>query len=247
MTTHESIHPRDLSLFFGSGEDDAPAPRPRSIRAAAQPPPNSGPAAVSEFGNPANPVDGLADGPSDAELVESARQGNRADFGRLVDRYQKRAAWVAFRLLGNREDALEVCQEAFIRAWSRLPDLKEPEKFGAWLLRTVTNQSLNYRRDHKGDSANVPLDDALTAEAAIPGRPVPDGPSANMSADELGRAAKAAIDQLPYKQRMALILFGLEGMPQQKVAETLHTSVEAVKWHVFQARKKLRDMLKDFF
>jgi RNA polymerase sigma-70 factor (ECF subfamily) len=190
---------------------------------------------------------------TDAELVGDALAGNRGAFGQLVDRYQKRAAWVAYRLLGNREDALEVCQESFIKAWSRLADLKEPEKFGSWLLRTVTNQSLNYRRDRRGGSGALSLDDAMSgegggrdAQTTIPGRSVPTGPAADMTASELSRAAREAIDRLPHKQRMALILFGLEGLPQQQVAEVLHTSVEAVKWHVFQARKKLREMLRNY-
>lgn len=194
----------------------------------------------------------------DAGLVIAARGGDREAFSRLIERYQKRAAFVAYRLLGSRDDALEVSQEAFIRAWSRLEDLKEPHKFAGWLLRTVTNLSLNYRRDRRKWDA-VSLDDSPDggsadgsgfdtrerSEPGLPGRTIPPSAPAQLAAQELADAARAAIDRLPAKQRMALLLFGIDGLPQQQVAELLETSVEAVKWHVFQARRKLKEMLKD--
>ena len=67
-----------------------------------------------------------------------------------------------------------------------------------------------------------------------------------LESEEMGRKLQWALGQLPEKQRMAIILFTIEEMPQKEVAETLHCSVEAVKWHVFQGRKKLKDLLKGY-
>jgi len=185
-------------------------------------------------------------GPSDAELVHRARAGDRNSFGVLVDRYQKRATSVAYRLLGNRDDALEVSQDAFVKTWERLNDLHEPGKFGAWLLRTVSNLSLNFRRDRK-PTVPLPMEPSdRSDEPRSPNRSAEAQPLAQASADELSEAAAEAMRKLPEKQRMALVLFAMEGLPQQQVADVLDTSVEAVKWHVFQARKKLREMLARF-
>ena len=84
--------------------------------------------------------------PTDAELVIAARRGDRQAFGLLVASHQRRATAVAYRLLSNMDDALEVTQDAFCRAYDKLGSLSDPERFTPWLLRTVTNQSLNRRR-----------------------------------------------------------------------------------------------------
>jgi RNA polymerase sigma-70 factor (ECF subfamily) len=241
MSVHEGIRPPSTLGFLLPADAETPAA------------PEAAPAGVSGEANlPAAAVSSRATDNgeacrADGDLVRKSLAGDRESFGRLVDRWQKRAAGLAYRLLGNRDDALEVCQEAFVRAWTHLGELKEPEKFGPWLMRAVTNRSLNFRRDRK---TAVSLDDVLSAESgrwepAVPGRAGAE-PGGEFAAGELSRAARAAIDRLPEKQRAALLLFSMEGLPQQEVARMLGSSVEAVKWHVFQARRKLREELKEF-
>ena len=70
-------------------------------------------------------------------------------------------------------------------------------------------------------------------------------PVRRLESEELGRRLKDALNQLPQKQRLAIVMFTIEQMPQKQVAEALHCSVEAVKWHVFQGRKKLKELLKE--
>jgi RNA polymerase sigma-70 factor (ECF subfamily) len=70
-------------------------------------------------------------------------------------------------------------------------------------------------------------------------------PVRRLESEELGRHLQEALKQLPEKQRMAIIMFTVEQMPQKQVAEALQCSVEAVKWHVFQGRKKLKELLKE--
>ena len=72
-----------------------------------------------------------------------------------------------------------------------------------------------------------------------------DDPLHSMESREMGKKLQEALNQLPEKQRMAIIMFTIEEMPQKQVAETLQCSVEAVKWHVFQGRKRLREILRD--
>jgi RNA polymerase sigma-70 factor (ECF subfamily) len=185
---------------------------------------------------------------SDGDLVSQAVAGSRPAFDQLIGRYQRQAVAVSYRLLGNTPDALEVTQDAFLKAYKSLATLQTPAAFGGWLLRIVSNLSLNYRRGRK-NRASLPLDDLLDAGRGVggpaAGGPAGGDPSRVMQGKELGQKLAAALEQLPQKQRQALLMFTVDGLPQKDVAEALQCSVEAVKWHVFQGRKRLKELLKD--
>lgn len=182
---------------------------------------------------------------SDAELVRRTRAGQRPAFDELIERYQRQATGIAYRLLGDLHDALEVCQEAFIRAYRNLETLEKPERFKPWLLRIVTNLSLNYRRS-RAVFPRLSFEDCLTddeppREQQIAAPAFSDEqPQARTHAEELAKLVQDVLARLPEQQRAAFVLFSLEQLPQQEVASILGCSVEAVKWHVFQARRKLR-------
>jgi len=184
-------------------------------------------------------------------LVNRARNGDSEAFDALVRTYQRQVISVAFRLLGNGEDAQDVGQEAFVRAYRSLPQLADPSRFAPWLMRTVTNLALNFRRARRLRSA-ASLDESEglldTARTATDGRPVVGNRQANAGPlpDEVHGAVTRAIETLPDKQRLALVLFSVEGMPQKDVAEILDCSAELVKWNVFQARKKLKELLAEY-
>ncbi len=192
--------------------------------------------------------------PTDGHLVTQTLAGSKAAFDDLIRRYQRQAVAVSYRLLGNSQDSLEVTQDAFLKAFTSLATLQKPEAFGGWLMRIVSNLSLNYRRSRKSRSSQLPLDDLFGATSteqtdstgatsewmARSGDPVH-----RLESEEMGRKLKEALAQLPDKQRLALVMFTIDEMPQKDVAETLGCSVEAVKWHVFQGRKKLKELLKE--
>jgi RNA polymerase sigma-70 factor (ECF subfamily) len=192
------------------------------------------------------------DGPNDAQLIASALDGDRGAFDELIRRHQRQAVAVSYRLLGNINDALEVTQDAFLKAYRSLATLQNPAAFAGWLMRIVSNLSLNYRRGRKLRS-QLPLDDLLgsTQPHDAPGAGASQwmmadqDPARALSGRELGEKLRWALEQLPEKQRQAILLFTLEELPQKQVAEILDCSVEAVKWHVFQGRKRLRELLKD--
>jgi len=156
---------------------------------------------------------------------------------------------VSYRLLGNAQDALEVTQDAFLKSFASLSTLQKPEAFGGWLMRIVSNLSLNYRRARRV-RAQLPLDDCLgpaeTQEAGSEWRARDGDPVHAMESAELGVQLQKALAELPEKQRLAIVMFTIEQLPQKQVAEALGCSVEAVKWHVFQGRKKLRESMKDY-
>lgn len=191
-----------------------------------------------------------ADGqePGDGELVRSAKRGDLGAFEMLVERYQRRATAVSYRLLSNREDAMDVVQDSFLKAFDKLDTLTQPGRFGPWLMRIVSNLSLNFRRSRalrKTDTLDNPDGDLAHGRDSQPDPSMPE-PSEQVSAKELGKLLDQAIRRLPEMQRQALVLFSTEKLPQKEIAEMLGCSVEAVKWHVFTARKKLKEQFRDF-
>jgi len=197
--------------------------------------------------------DPSSQGPSDGQLVEQTIAGNRKAFDVLIRRYQRQAVAVSYRLLGNSSDSLEVTQDAFLKAFTSLSTLQKPEAFGGWLMRIVSNLSLNYRRSRKTRTA-VPLGEVLGPQTGEQTETHGGGsewmassadPVRGLEGKELGAKLKEALAQLPEKQRQAIVLFTIDELPQKEVAQQLNCSVEAVKWHVFQGRKKLRELLKE--
>src|SRR4051794_34280716 len=155
--------------------------------------------------------------PTDGALVERVLGGDRKAFDDLVRRYQRQAVAVSYRLLGSSHDAQEVTQDAFLKAFGSLASLQKPEAFGGWLMRIVSNLSLNYRRSRKTRS-QLPLDDLLGATEggqsdaatgsdwmAQSGDPV-----RRLESEEMGRRLQKALQELPEKQRMAIVLFAIE-------------------------------------
>ena len=201
-----------------------------------------------------DPSSSPPDGPTDGQRVEHALAGDRKAFDELIRKYQRQAVAVSYRLLGNSQDSLEVTQDAFLKAYTSLDTLQKPEAFGGWLMRIVSNLSLNYRRSRKTRTA-VPLAEVLGPQGGESTEAHGGGsewmssgagdPVRGLEGRELGAKLKQALAQLPEKQRLAIVMFTIDEMPQKDVAEALNCSVEAVKWHVFQGRKKLKEMLKE--
>jgi len=184
----------------------------------------------------------------DAQAVARSLAGETAAYDELIERYQRKAVSVSYRLLGNMDDALDVCQEAFLKGFRSLATLQEPKRFGSWLLRIVSNLALNFRRarrttlslttDEEPGGSSPPQLSSRRSDA----RP----PADTLQAIEVRRAITEAVEALPAKQRLALVLFAVEGMPQREVADIMECSVEMVKWNVFQARKTLKERLAEY-
>lgn len=228
------------------GADKVSAPPGRAVRT------NLEGQAVSRRSDQPSALPDAADRePSDGELVNRARNGRAAAFDQLIERYQRTATSVAYRLVGNLHDALEVCQDAFVRAYRNLDSLEDVERFRSWFLRIVTNLSLNFRRDRRVGPKRVSFEDCI-AEGDEPrgdrlaSRGAAERPGGRLAAEELSGIVQQAMSELPEAQRTALVLFSIEQLPQREVASILGCSVEAVKWHVFQARRKLRERLAEY-
>src|SRR4029077_10519285 len=130
--------------------------------------------------------------PTDGQLVAQVLAGNRQAFDVLIRRYQRQAGGVSYRLLGNTQDAREVTQDAFLKAFTSLASLNKPEAFGGWLMRIVSNLSLNYRRGRK-TRQQLPLDDLLSNDSSTANNSGSDwmaqsgDPVRKLESEEMGR------------------------------------------------------------
>lgn len=184
--------------------------------------------------------------PSDEILVGQVQSGRDRAFDVLLRRYLPRAQRVARRLLNQHSDVEDAVQEASLRAFRQIHTLKDPSRFGPWFMRIVANVSLNLRRSrrratHDQWSLDQLTSDGMAGAHLIPApRHHPVHPDAEAMARELDERIREHMGKLSQRQRLALQLFSIEGRPQREVADLLDCSIEAVKWHVFEARRRLR-------
>ena len=178
---------------------------------------------------------------SDAELVHLARSGSREGFDELIRRYQRSLAALAWTVVGDRFEAEDLAQEAFLRAWLNLDLLSDPAKFGPWLRRIVFGVSIDWLRAFRPDLYRLPNVDA---ELELFEQPAPVEPVlAALERIELRQRIWEAIARLPSPYRLPLTMFHLDGLRHSKVAEALGIPESTVRSLVARAKKKLQPML----
>ncbi len=188
----------------------------------------------------------MQDEPDDA-LMGRAGRGDRAAFAVLVKRHLARATAVAQRIVGNRSDAEEVVQEAFLRCWQKAPDWQPASRmsgekssgdraqFATWLYRVLTNLCLDRRRRPQ----------PVELEAAGEIADSRDDGFAETARGEIGRRVAAAMANLPDRQRAALALCYYEGLGNIEAAAALDISIGALESLLVRARRSLRETLGD--
>jgi RNA polymerase sigma-70 factor, ECF subfamily len=175
--------------------------------------------------------------------LDRARRGDRAAFGRLVQRHQRRVYAAALHILGNHGDADDATQEAFVRAYRGLAAFDGRADFFTWLYRIAVNTALNTLRAGKRGAA---LAQRSGAEAAhVGGRPEALGQDLRSPAQQLqqtGEVARVleAVAQLSPALRVTIVLATIEELPHKKIAEILEIPEGTVAWRVNEARRLLR-------
>jgi RNA polymerase sigma-70 factor (ECF subfamily) len=171
---------------------------------------------------------------TDAILVERARRGDAAAFESLVREHYRAAYAVALGVLGSAMDAEDACQDAFIKALERLDEIRNPERFGAWLSQIVRNRARNLHSYRRVRSAQ-PLD---TVSAAGP-----ENPGSDTARSELRDRLESALQALNDRQREVVLLHDLEGWKHREIAVALEISEGMSRQHLFHARRILRERL----
>jgi RNA polymerase sigma-70 factor (ECF subfamily) len=171
---------------------------------------------------------------SDEELVEKTLLGDRSSFGALVERYQHAAYGLAFHLLQNLVDAQDAAQEAFIRAYSNLPSLREPTRFANWLNGMVRNICMSR---HRRTRDILPIEQI---EATNLGD-IHSTPEEILERTALRNSVMKAIDSLSDKNRLVVNLYYIDGLRYDEIANFLDISTNTVKDRLRRARRALKE------
>lgn len=181
---------------------------------------------------------------TDRELVERAKKGDQGAFEQLVLDNQSRVYSLALRLVNDREEAADLSQEAFVRAWQGLQSFQGESSFATWIYRLTTNLCIDWLRRQKrreGVEPAVSLDDEESGWAEPADRN--SDPHLLLERSERGKALARGLDKLPDWQRRALVLRELSGLSYQEIAGELDIDLGTVKSRIARARLNLRKIL----
>jgi RNA polymerase sigma-70 factor (ECF subfamily) len=180
----------------------------------------------------------MMDAQSDAELVEEVRKGNRRAFSDLMRRYQQRVYWTARRIMGNHEDADDVAQETFVKAYLALGDFRGDGSLFTWLYRIAVNLSINALR--KRQLVTYVRDSELLRRLL----PATDNPASDLEHKETLSALDRAVGELPEKQKAVFVLRFFDGMSYEEISKILKTSVGGLKANYFHALNKVQEAMR---
>ena len=184
---------------------------------------------------------------NDTELIERFQKGDTAAFDTLFTRYQKRTYRLVQRFISNREDALDLTQDAFIRAYQGLGDFKSQCQFYSWLYRITVNLCIDFLRK-KARSEVLLYDSDESGELSMANIPDPRSESPAKAAEnkELRAHIRKAVRRLPPKQRQIFILRHWDGLSLKDIAATVGRSDGTVKAHLLHAHRNLRKHLRSY-
>jgi RNA polymerase sigma-70 factor (ECF subfamily) len=170
--------------------------------------------------------------PEDAEVVADVLAGHVERYRILVERYQQRLYRHALGMVLDRDAAVELAQDAFVGAYERLRDCRDPARFGGWIFRALRNRCLDYLKDPR--RRHVPVESVAQVLS------IEDGSDARLRALALRKPLDRALEALPPLLREPFLLRHVEDMSYEEMAELLGASVSALKMRVMRAREVLR-------
>jgi RNA polymerase sigma-70 factor (ECF subfamily) len=173
----------------------------------------------------------------DQALLQRCRDGDRAAFTLLVIRYQRPIYNAAYRVLGNAEDASDIAQGVFLKVAERLEDYDPQYRFFSWIYRIAINESLNLLRRNAREEPMDDEHDPPDAESA--------GPEWRAAEAEIARRVQRALMRLKGDDRAVLTLRHFSDCSYQEIGHILEIEEKTVKWRLFEARQRLRALLKD--
>ena len=183
-------------------------------------------------------------GVDDRELVSRAKAGDQDAFERLVEEHQNKVYSLALRMVGNEEDARDMAQEAFIRAFNSLGSFRGESKFSVWLYRLTSNICIDFLRGRaKRRTVSLSWEDEDGDEGELE---IPDerfSPEAGLERSELREAVRRGLEQLTPEYREILLLREINGLSYDEIGRALNLEEGTVKSRIFRARKKLCEIL----
>ena len=185
--------------------------------------------------------------PDDLDLVARSQAGDTKAFDELVTRYQTRAFSMVYNMVRNEQDAWDLAQDGFLKAWKSIGRFRGQSSFYTWLYRILMNVAIDWLRRKHVEGGNE-FDDSVRLKDIEPGAATaPRGelqPAARVSDKEIRARIDAAIEKLSPEHRAAIVLREFDGLEYQEIAVAMDCSIGTVMSRLFYARKKLQSMLK---
>jgi RNA polymerase sigma-70 factor, ECF subfamily len=176
----------------------------------------------------------------DRDLVGRARRGDREAFTQLVMQYQVPLYNMALRMVGGRDDAADITQEAFLRAWEKIRTLRDAP-FKSWLFQIAAN--LCYDHFRRGRRYGVMPEDEGAGRVATLGIATPD-PQERAEASERNRLVRDSIRALDHEMRLAIVLRDINGLAYEEIANVLRVPLGTVKSRIARARAQVQERLQ---
>jgi RNA polymerase sigma-70 factor (ECF subfamily) len=186
----------------------------------------------------------------DLALVRLCQDGDREAFNRLVTRHRQRAFAMIYQIVRDEQDAWDLAQEGFLKAWKSMGRFRGESAFGTWLHRILSNVAIDWLRRRRGSQVGD-FDDSRGISGVEPGAlTVPRaelGPSERLSDQELRVRMDEALAKLSEEHRVVIVLREIQGLEYQEIATRTGASIGTVMSRLFYARKKLQTLLKDVY
>jgi len=175
----------------------------------------------------------------DEELVSQVQRGNAASFNILVERYQRRIYALVFGMVHHQEDAWDLAQEIFLKAYQSLKGFKGHSQFYTWLYRIAFNHTIDFKRKNRRNPL-VASEEEITEKFADFSEP----PDAKVMTDELRGKLHQALALLPDDQRTVVVLREIDDLSYQEIADIVQCSIGTVMSRLHYGRKRLQAVLK---
>ena len=182
--------------------------------------------------------------------LEALQKGDQAEFAKVVDAYSGYIYRLAMKMLQNDQDAEDILQEAFIKAYKAFPNFDGRSKISTWLYRIATNEALMFLRRKRPDTISMEVPKEEEDEEFVRPIEIVDWcclPEGELMSDEARQYLDQSIEELPDRLRMAFILRDIEGLSTKETADVLEISETAVKTRLHRARLQLRENLSVYY
>ncbi len=183
----------------------------------------------------------------EAKIIRAVVDGNANAFEDLVLEYQKQVYHIALKMTGNEEDALDLSQETFLKAFRTLPSFRGEAGFGSWLYRMTANLCIDFLRKKKRQGSEQILSLDTEEEDRRPTE-LPDlryEPQSALEKKETREKVQAGLQKLPHEQRLILVLRDVEGFSYQEISDALKIELGTVKSRIYRARAHLARLLTE--
>ena len=188
---------------------------------------------------------------SELDLVKRCQKGDSEAFDELVTRYRTRVFGMVYNMVHSEQDAWDLAQDSFLKAWKSIGRFRGKSSFYTWLYRIVMNVTIDWVRKKQIKGTGAEFDDAIQLREIDPASktvPKPDAlPSENMERGEIRGQIDRAIAQLSPEHRAVILMKEIDGMQYHEIAEALGCSIGTVMSRLFYARKKLQNLLRDCY